>query len=164
MVGCVFAPVVGVVEMIALALRYWWALVIAALLGAVGVQQMRIDHAHAELAKVQQEYAEAAQKAEAENRATERKWQEQANQTTKAKDEQILNINARLDDALGRLRDRPSRPTGDVPCTASTCKGATGAGIYAEDAGFLVRESARADKLRAALAACYSQYDSLTAK
>lgn len=107
--------------------------------------------------------AVALQKADAEYRAKEQAWQDSANQTTKAKDEAIQNIHARLDDALGELRNRPSRPaSGAVPAASCDGKGATGAGIYAEDAGFLVRESARADQLRAALGACYSQYDTLT--
>lgn len=106
---------------------------------------------------------QALQKAEAEHRAKEQEWQEAANQTTKAKDEAISNIHARLDDALGELRKRPTRPaSGAVPASSCNGQGATGAGIYAEDAGFLVRESARADQLRVALGACYSQYDALT--
>lgn len=148
--------------MISLALRYWWALIIAGLLLLTGWQQTRLSLMKADFASYKLQAAEAARKAEAEARTTERKWQERANETAKAKDETILNINARLDDALGELRNRPNRPTGDVPSTASTCKGGTGAGIYAEDAGLLIREAARADRLRAALAACYSQYDALT--
>lgn len=95
------------------------------------------------------------------NRNTERAWQDKANQTTKAKDEQILNINARLDDALGRLRDRPERAVSDVPGSSESCKGRTGADLSRPDAEFLSREAARADRLHAALAACYSQYDAL---
>lgn len=160
MVGSVVASVVGLVEMTFL-LTQWKLVLCGVLLALLGVQQVCIDHAHAEVASLREQYAEAARKAEADARATEHKWQEQANETTKAKDEQILNINARLDDALGELRNRPSRPTGDVPSTSSTSKGATGAGIYAEDAAVVIREAARADRLRSALAACYSQYDSL---
>lgn len=104
----------------------------------------------------------ALQKAEAANRAKEQQWQDSANQTTKAKDEALLNINARLDDALGKLRDRPRRPaSGPVPASSCDGKGASGAGIFSQDAEFLVREAARADQLRAALGACYSQYDAL---
>lgn len=145
--------------------RVWVALAIAAALAfshftvyKAGKAVVRADFDAYRLAQTQ-----ALQKAEAEYRAKEQAWQDSANQTTKAKDEAIQNIHARLDDALGELRKRPSRPaSGAVP--ASTCdgKGGTGAGIYAEDAGFLVRESARADQLRAALGACYSQYDALT--
>jgi Tfp pilus assembly protein PilX len=142
-------------------LTQWKLVVCAVLLALLGVQTMRLNHAHMERAQLEAQHAEAARKAEADARATERKWQDQANETTKAKDEQILNINARLADALGELRNRPSRPAGDVPSTSSTCKGTTGAGIYAEDAAVVIREAARADRLRTALAACYSQYDQI---
>lgn len=106
---------------------------------------------------------QALQKAEAESRAKEQQWQDSANQTTKAKDEAIQNIHARLDDALGELRKRPQRPaSGTVPASSCDGKGTTGAGIYAQDAEFLVREAARADQLRTSLGACYSQYNALT--
>lgn len=160
MVGPVVAALVGVV--VTFLLTQWKLVLVGILLALLGVQTMRIDRAHRQYAELQTQYAEASRKAEADARATERKWQDHANETAKAKDETILNINARLDDALGELRNRPARPAGDVPGTASTCKGATGAGIYAEDAGLLIREAARADKLRAALAACYSQYDAIS--
>jgi hypothetical protein len=106
--------------------------------------------------------AEAARKESEKNRQIEQQRQAEATAIERQKDEAILNINSRLADALGGLSDRSQRPasspgTGDT----STCKGATGAGIYAEDGQFLAREAARADRLRTALAACYSQYDSL---
>jgi len=142
-------------------LTQWKLVLVAVLLAFCGLQQVRISRAHEQYARLEAQYAEAARKAEADARATERKWQEQANETAKAKDEALLNINARLDDALGELRNRPTRPAGDVPGTASTCKGATGAGIYAEDAAVVIREAARADRLRAALAACYKTYDAI---
>lgn len=142
-------------------LTQWKLVLVGILLALLGVQTMRLNHAHMQRAQLEAQYAEAARKAEADARATERKWQDQANETAKAKDETILNINARLDDALGELRNRPSRPAGDVPSTSSTCKGTTGAGIYAEDSEFLIREAARADRLRAALSACYQTYDAL---
>jgi hypothetical protein len=118
MVGSVFASVVGVVEMIALALRYWWVLVIAALLGAVGVQQVRIDHAHTELARVQQEYTEAAQKAEAENRAIEAQRQKQAQEAidaSKKREAALRGDAAAARGALDRLRNAVRTASGVVP-------------------------------------------------
>ncbi|RYF30744.1 MAG: hypothetical protein EOO23_04445 [Comamonadaceae bacterium] len=79
---------------------------------------------------------------------------------TEAKNAEINSINRRLADALERLRNRPDR----LPIDPVACKGATGAELSGPDAGFLEREAARADSLRAALSACYKQYDSLTAK
>lgn len=68
-------------------------------------------------------------------------------------------INARLANALERLRKRPERlPEAAEP----SCQGATGRELSAPDAGFLEREAARADQLRAGLAACYQHLDSLT--
>lgn len=82
---------------------------------------------------------------------------------TKAKDDQIRNINTRLVAALDELRDRPERrsATADNP---ADCKGSTGADLSRPDAGFLTREAARADTLRAGLRACYEQYESLNEK
>lgn len=76
--------------------------------------------------------------------------QEQANE--------IHRINSRLADALERLRQRPER----LPESArAACEGATGNELSGADAAFLVRESARADELRAALTACYQWIDTV---
>ncbi|EJL77371.1 hypothetical protein PMI15_04693 [Polaromonas sp. CF318] len=83
--------------------------------------------------------------------------QEASAQITKAKDEKINAINARLVVALGELRKRPERRPADTPA----CQGATGAELSGPDSGFLEGEAARADTLRAELGACYDKYDSL---
>lgn len=93
-------------------------------------------------------------------RTSERRAQAAA-QITKVKDEKIASINARLVDALGQLRNRPERRSATADDTAA-CQGATGAGLSRPDAGFLEREAARGNTLRAGLEACYAQYDSLT--
>lgn len=101
--------------------------------------------------------------ASAENRRIEQRRQSMAGEITKAKDEKIRNINDRLLAALGELRNRPERRSpaaGDI----ATCQGSTGADLSRPDAGFLTREAARADTLRAGLEACYLQYESLTTK
>lgn len=73
--------------------------------------------------------------------------------------DEVRAINARLADALERLRQRPAR----MPEPArETCKGATGAELSGDDAGFLVREAARADELREALRACYGWIDTVS--
>jgi len=84
------------------------------------------------------------------------KHQEAADQIRKEKDAQIASINNSLADALSQLRGRSSRAQG-----AANGQAGTGLSLSAEDAGFLEREAARADILRAGLAACYDQYDSL---
>lgn len=57
-------------------------------------------------------------------------------------------ISARLDTVLRELRNRPQR----LPnASKSACTGSTGSELSGPDAEFLARESARADRLRAAL-------------
>lgn len=63
-----------------------------------------------------------------------------------------------LADALERLRKRPDR----VPAAATpACEGSTGAQLSGPDAAFLVREAARADRLRSELTACYEWVDAV---
>ena len=72
--------------------------------------------------------------------------------------DEVHRINARLADALERLRKRPER----LPESArAACEGATGRELSGTDAAFLVREPARADELRAALTACYHWIDTV---
>lgn len=108
------------------------------------------------------EYNAIALEATAENRRIEQRRQSIAADITKAKDETIRSINARLLDALDGLRNRPERSSTTAGNTAN-CQGATGADLSKPDAEFLEREAARADTLRAGLDACYQQYESLRA-
>lgn len=71
------------------------------------------------------------------------------------------SIADRLNSDLERLRNRPPRVIRVPGDPATECQGATGAELSREDAGFLVREAASADRHRAALAACYAYADSL---
>jgi len=89
-------------------------------------------------------------------RDKEHQYQADADKIRTEKDAQIRDINAKLVDAVSELRKRPSRAT-----EATNGKGCNGSRLYAEDSEFLVREAARADEIRVALAACYKQYDSL---
>ena len=89
-------------------------------------------------------------------RDKEHQYQADADKIRTEKDAQIKAINDQLVDAISELRKRPSRseqtPNG---------QGCNGSSLYAEDAEFLIREASRADQIRVALQACYSQYDSL---
>ena len=76
----------------------------------------------------------------------------------KAADEKA-RLSADLAAALDSLRKRPARPAGGVPASPGDPVACTGAALHAEDAEFLVRESARADRLRADLDACRQAYD-----
>ena len=93
---------------------------------------------------------------QAATQALQEKHQTAADQIRKEKDAQITSINAQLVDAISELRKRPSRAQ-----ASSNGQGGTGAALSAEDAGFLIREAARADIIRTGLDACYKQYDSL---
>jgi hypothetical protein len=95
-------------------------------------------------------------KAEKVVREKEHEYQAAADTIRKEKDAQIKVINSQLVDAVGELRQRPSR-------TAETAdrKNCNGTSLFAEDAEFLVREAARADEIRVGLDACYKQYEAL---
>lgn len=86
----------------------------------------------------------------------EREQQAATDQIRKQKDAQIEAINNQLTNAISELRKRPSRTN-----QANNGQGCSGGTLYAEDAEFLIREAARADKIRAGLAACYEQYDAI---
>lgn len=73
----------------------------------------------------------------------------------------VRDVNRKLSDALERLRKRPERRP--EPARAA-CEGGTGAELSGPDAGFLEREAARADELRAALSACYQWIDQVTGR
>lgn len=115
-------------------------------------------------ANMQAEYTKKLLEASELAREREQVMIASADRLRKEKDAQISNLNGRLGTALDGVRQRPQR----VSCTSSqgsptTCSftGATGANLSREDAGFLVREAARADSLRTALDQCYKQYDSI---
>jgi len=91
-----------------------------------------------------------------ETQAKEREYQAAADKIEKEKNAQINHINAQLVDAISELRKRPSRAQ-----SAANGQGGTGTSLSAEDAEFLIREAARADKIRSGLNACYQQYDSI---
>ena len=80
----------------------------------------------------------------------------------RTKNAQIARLDADLAAALAGLQDRPDRPGGaNLPTDtgAGPSTGCTGAQLFKPDAGFLVRESARADKLLADLGQCQAAYD-----
>ena len=102
--------------------------------------------------------AVAAEK-EREARTREQQLQEQTNAITNQYQSEKDAISANLANALERLRQRPKR----LPEAARTaCQGGTGAELSNTDAGFLEREAARADELRAALSACQSWANTVT--
>lgn len=92
-------------------------------------------------------------------RETERLANRAAAALKEKRDAEVRRINARLADALERLRNRPERmPEPSRPA----CRGSTGAELSGPDGGFLEREAARADELRAALAQCQAWVKQVT--
>lgn len=79
------------------------------------------------------------------------------------KNAQIDKLNVTVASLSGELRKRPQRPSGgnlpNNPGIGKVVSGCTGAGLYGQDAEFLVGEAATAARLRIALKACYNQYD-----
>lgn len=145
--------------------RVWIAIAIVGFLSFTHFSAYRAGKANvrADFDQYKLVQAEERAKLEKQYRDKEIDWQSQAAQTEEAKNAQIADINSRLASALDSLSKRPSRPAaGDVSKASGTCKGGTGASLSAEDGQFLARESARADKLRSALEACYKAYDSLS--
>ena len=93
-----------------------------------------------------------------EARAEEQTKQKEANKNAKKQFDNLEGINAQLISDLDKLRKRSSRTT-KTGSTRPECKGANGRSLSAEDAGFLTREAARADKIREGLIGCYNHVD-----
>ena len=103
----------------------------------------------------------AINEAVAKDRETEREKQDKADAEAQKQFDKINIINNSLNDELDRLRKRANRK--QQPKNAKAiCKGADGRSLSAEDAGFLAREAARADKIRAGLIGCYNYADSVS--
>ena len=102
------------------------------------------------------------QRADAESaaRTKEQMWQGVVNGTVKNYEGKVAGIQRNLNIALDSLRSRQGRSGGDVPSAPGlACPCGTGASLCREDGEFLVREAARADRQREALAACYQVID-----
>lgn len=86
------------------------------------------------------------------------KLQDKIDEITQKSHDDLAAVISERDAAIIRLRNRPAR----INQTAeANCKGTSGASLSREDAEFLTREAARADRLRGALMACYSYADKL---
>lgn len=107
------------------------------------------------------EQTEAALKAEKKARDTEKNLQVAIDNERKTKDEKIKLLSDQLSTALISLRQRPLRDTAVEPKSACHCKGADGSKLFREDAEFLVREAARADRAVRELHSCYRSYESV---
>lgn len=95
-------------------------------------------------------------KAEQEARAKEQLLTYQAFQKQREKDEKISDINGKLSVALRMLRERPNRPSDPATPSGEAC---TGTKLFREDAEFLTREAARADRAVAERDYYYERYE-----
>lgn len=145
------------------------AVIAVAVAGAAGYIQ-GADHGRAEVqaawdkekAKLAEEYA----KAQAAAREKEQQLQAQADQLREETNAKTQELAVRAASLADSVRKRPERTapastvssTAGAVCPACSCTGAT---LSREDAGFLVREAARADELRIALDACVRQYEKM---
>lgn len=135
------------------------AAILALLLGALGwATYHHIDQGgyNRRVAEEQKMAFESLRKTEIASRNA----QAEIDKALEKKDETIRQINDRLATALERLRRRPERAA-DLPDGSPSCAGASGAGLSGPDAGFLEREAARGNRLRAALGQCYEALDAV---
>lgn len=116
-----------------------------------------VQNAREELsAQYNQKLLEATQKA----LQAQKKMQLDADIKQQEKDAQIKDINSLLTAALNELRNRPKRPA-DGSTTAQAASSCTGRALFQEDAEFLTREAARADRILVERDYYYNQYESI---
>lgn len=109
---------------------------------------------------------EARGKRIAEARKEEAALQAAADDRRRSEDVENKRMDARLVDNLAGLRDRPERPVvadksdlhQPVAGPPTEGGGATGAGLYRDDAAFLTRFADLTQRVRNQLDSCYQQY------
>jgi hypothetical protein len=148
--------------------RVWAAVLIAAALAASHWKAYKLGQTgvRSEWAAEKLDTAQQTMLLLEKNAATTTALQDNADTLRRTKNAQITRLGADLAAALAGLQNRPDRPSGgNLPTDtgAGPNPGCTGAQLYKSDAGFLVRESARADRLLADLAQCQAAYDSARA-
>jgi hypothetical protein len=136
----------------------YWTVGISAIAFVIGwqVNSWRLNY---KIANLQKEYAENIVIAHERTRKLELNLTEKIQKLERKKNAEIANVNARLRVALSELSERTSRATTNKD--TADCKGTTGSELSREDAEFLTREAARADRLRSALNICYQQYEEI---
>ena len=110
---------------------------------------------------IRADMAEAVKVATDKARKEEQTKQEKVNEIAQQQHNHLKSINDQLVVDLGKLHNRSNKR--HLPKdNKATCKSATGANLSSPDAGFLIREAARADQLRTALKACYQYADTVS--
>ena len=115
----------------------------------------------AQIAEMQEQHAEQVAAELAKAREREVRLTDAVDKFKQEKTREITRINARLADALERLRARPeARATaGDMPYPSSPGVGCTGAGLARPDGEFLAGYAADAARLQESLNTCTQQYN-----
>lgn len=141
------------------------ALVIGMVAGAgttAMIKNAKIDRIESAWAKEKAQVAAQRETEQVFARAAESRTNIAVTRALQEKEDEKAAIAAQRDALAASLRDRPARRVvvaGPAAAPPANCQGATGAELSRPDAEFLVGEAARADGLRAALTACYAQYD-----
>ena len=148
--------------------RVWLELIVAALLLGAGwwtynwIYDRGEAHVQAKWDKDRQQIQTQSAKIAADALATTKQLATTIDTQRSETNAQISALNISLGSAIAGLRQRPDRPaTSSLPSTApvtGTAAGCTGAGLYGQDAEFLIWEAATAKHLRIELKACYAQY------
>lgn len=115
-----------------------------------------IDKSYA-LKQLNIEWVEKLKRADKQREIEQKQLKESFNQKDKEKQNEITNVNTQLANALSELRKRPSRPS--VITITETREVCTGAQLYREDAEFLAREAARAERIRIERDDLYDKYE-----
>ena len=144
--------------------RVWAAILVAVALAASHWKVYKLGQAgvRAEWNAEKLDTAQQTLRLLEKNAATTTALQDNADTLRRTKNAQIARLDADLAVALAGLQNRPDRPGGaNLPTDTGPRPnpGCTGAQLFRPDAGFLVRESARADKLLADLAQCQAAND-----
>lgn len=133
------------------------AMLVVALLAGSGMVGSYFKGRHDEHASHIEQVLEDTREARRFEQARSARIQE----TQNAQAAEVRRISTHLADALERLRNRPDR----LPEPArAACKGATGAELSGRDAAILERLAARADAIRAELAACQDREHSVSVR
>jgi len=136
----------------------YWTLGISAIAFVIG-WQINGWRLQTKIASLEKEYAQNVAAAHEHTRKIETELTNKIQKLERKKNGEIANVNARLHVALSELSERTSRST--TSTSPTDCKGTTGSELSREDAEFLTREAARADRLRSALDICYQQYEEI---
>jgi hypothetical protein len=115
---------------------------------------------NASIASLQASYAQERSTYLEEVRSREKRLNEVSEVLRKKRDDEIKNLNRRLQSLNAELQQRQKRDSRESTDTAA-CSGATGAELSREDAAFLAWEASRADSVVENLNYCISQYNSI---